>query len=424
MAACQVVGNGQFGRAARCQHCGRDGASDGVSRRRWSSAFLALIALWLGAVATSASASPAPDVREWPLDKAHLDAAQLWKLSEGAGVIVALVDSGVDSNHPDLAGQVLRGSDFTSAGGVGQVDTSSDSHGTSVAGVIAATGRRRLVGLAPKARLLPVRVSDGGSIDPVAAAEGVSYAVDHGAKVINMSLTSRTDNPQLRAAVNYALAHDVVVVAAAGNDGGNGNPAEYPAALPGVVAVTGTEPSGGLWPGGETGQYVALAAPGDDIYSTSNRGGYLTAAGTSYSAAYVSAAAALLRARFPHESAAKTIARLTGTARSTPDVTSRVRFGVVDPRAALIAPTPAASNNPLLTTPSAATPASATSQTGKKSGGGWLIAIGAVTAGMAVAVGVFLWWRRARGPRSVAGGRSVSAGKRSPAARPRQRRRR
>jgi len=296
--------------------------------------------------ATGASAAPVAGVTplsaEWPLDAQHFDAVKVWGLSRGAGVTVAVVDSGVSASHPDLAGRVLPGSDITRQAANGQIDVSDDSHGTSVAGVIAATGGtgHGMAGLAPASSILPVRISTDGAADPLALAEGIVYAARHGAKVINISMTTDVADPQLRDAVGYAVAHDIVVVAAA-------------AAFPGVVAVSGTTRENAFWPTSESGSYISLAAPAVGIYSTNNSGGYLTKDGTSYSAPYVSATAALLRAAFPSENAGQIIARLITTADRPTGAggvhgrDDQLGYGVVNPLKALRAPAPAARTNPL-----------------------------------------------------------------------------
>ena len=309
--------------------------------------------------ATGASAAPVAGVTplsaEWPLDAQHFDAVKVWGLSRGAGVTVAVVDSGVSASHPDLAGRVLPGSDITRQAANGQIDVSDDSHGTSVAGVIAATGGtgHGMAGLAPASSILPVRISTDGAADPLALAEGIVYAARHGAEVINVSMTTDVADPQLRDAVGYAVEHNIVVVAAAGNDGRTGNQVSYPAAFPGVVAVSGTTQDSAFWPTSESGSYISLAAPAVGIYSTNNSGGYLTKDGTSYSAPYVSATAALLRAAFPSENAGQIIARLITTADRPTGAggvhgrDDQLGYGVVNPLKALRAPAPAARTNPL-----------------------------------------------------------------------------
>ncbi|WP_089104668.1 S8 family serine peptidase [Streptomyces hyaluromycini] len=365
---------------------------------------LLLLAAAPGAAARQ-SAAPTPLGSEWPLDARHFDASRIWRLSQGAGVTVAVVDTGVNARHPDLAGRVLPGTDVTGQAADGRVDVSSESHGTSVAGVIAGSGGtggtggtgKGMAGLAPRATLLPVRVSGNEAADPLALARGIVYAADHGAAVINISMVTTDPDPQIRDAVAYARSHDVIVVAAAGNSGRAGNPVTYPAAFPGVVAVSGTTRDGGFWAAGESGSYIALAAPAVDIYSTRNSGGYLTKDGTSYSAPYVSAAAALLRAAYPSESAGQIIARLIGTA-DLPGGGSgrddRFGYGIVDPLKALGAPAPASSANPLLTASGDGAPKAADAAGGTS--GGTVAVIGAVAGVTAAGAGGFLVRRRSR----------------------------
>ncbi|GAB3796548.1 hypothetical protein GCM10027605_04690 [Micromonospora zhanjiangensis] len=188
-----------------------------------------LVATVAGPVASPAVAAPigTPVVRpirtdavrdqQWQIQE--LDARTAWKLSTGQGVTVAVIDSGVDGSHPDLAGQVLPGTDLVRESGDGQFDPVG--HGTTVAGLIA--GRRDdsrgVVGLAPEAKILPVRVLDEENRydDALIVARGVRWAVDNGAQVINMSLGGTGDSPALAAALDYAFARDVVVVACTGN---------------------------------------------------------------------------------------------------------------------------------------------------------------------------------------------------------------
>jgi subtilisin family serine protease len=202
-----------------------------------------------------------------------------------------------------------------------------------------------VAGLAPEAKLLSIRVTDaGGTADPISIAEGIEFAIAHRASVINVSYSMPVDNPQLAAAVRQARLAGIPVVAAAGNLGDHGNPIEYPAALPGVIAVGGSTRSGGPWAGSETGGYTLLAAPAEGIRSTASGGGYITADGTSYSAPFVSAAIALVRARYPGESLAQQLHRLTSTAKplARPVPNDVGGYGIVDPLAALMAPSPPA----------------------------------------------------------------------------------
>jgi type VII secretion-associated serine protease mycosin len=297
--------------------------------------------------------------QEWPLTMFQAD--RVWALSRGAGVTVAVIDSGVDASHPDLSGQVLSGADLT-AGGASDGTTDDDGHGTGMASIIAGTGRGRagtgMMGLAPEAKILPVRVLSRRG-QGVPSSEGIRYAVEHGARVVNVSLGARdTDSgylSDLRSAVDEAMAHDAIVVASAGNEGTTGNPVEYPAGMRGVVAVAGVDSSSRPYSNTEHGPQVVLAAPATNLEHAGLAGGYTVGTGTSGAAAYVSATAALVAARFPGLSAGQIIDRLLRTA-SHPDGcadrSTYYGFGVVNPLAALTTNLVAGERaNPLLTAP-------------------------------------------------------------------------
>jgi type VII secretion-associated serine protease mycosin len=300
---------------------------------------------------------PADKVRgeQWQLRQ--LNAQQAWHWSDGSGVIVAVIDSGVDGRHPDLAGQVLPGTDFVRPGGDGQTDAVG--HGTTVAGLIAGRGddSSGVLGLAPAAKILPVRVLDAKNEydDARVIANAVRWSVDNGASVINLSLGGSVDSPELADALDYAFEKDVVVVACTGNQSPP-RPDEvwYPAREPGVLAVTGLEHGDGktLWSGALTGPATVLAAPGADLVGA-RPGGYWTVEGTSFAAPLVSATAALIRSRWPDMSAANVVNRLISTA---DDLGPAGRddlygYGVVDPAKALTADVATMAANPLDTTP-------------------------------------------------------------------------
>src|SRR5689334_2169405 len=199
-----------------------------------------IAALLLG---LSPSAAFADSVRrdQWQLKE--LDARSAWALSTGDGVTVAVIDSGVDATHPDLVGQVLPGADFVDGSTDGRVDPVG--HGTTVAGLIAGRDDDSVgvVGLAPHAKILPVRVLDTNNRydDPATVAKGITWAVDHGATVINLSLGGQLRSDVLAAALAYAAQHDVVVIACTGNvmTGSTSREVWYPAREAGVVAVAG-----------------------------------------------------------------------------------------------------------------------------------------------------------------------------------------
>jgi membrane-anchored mycosin MYCP len=272
------------------------------------------------------SADPArPQVREQPWAQQVLDPRRAWDHTRGGGVLVAVIDSGVDSDHPQLRrpGKVLPGRDFFLSGSYpGNFDCVS--HGTGVASIIAADPLPGVgfAGVAPDARILPVRISDrdvgdrGESIriDPRALAGGIRYAVDSGARVVNLSLAGFDDFPVVRDAVAYAVARDVLVVAAAGNSQQNSAALpSFPAGYDGVLGVGAVQIDGARLSGSQVGPYVDIAAPGGEVLAATRADGHAYLSGTSYAAPFVAGVAALVRARFPHLSAAQVAQRLLAT---------------------------------------------------------------------------------------------------------------
>ncbi|MFC7531733.1 S8 family serine peptidase [Actinoplanes sp. GCM10030250] len=235
--------------------------------------------------------------QQW--DFAKLKVADAWKKSTGAGVTVAVIDTGVDAKHPDLAGNVLSGYDAI-ANKAGTV-TDANGHGTHVAGTIAAvTGNGVGVsGIAPDAKILPVKVlGSNGSGNMSDAAEGIIWAADHGAQVINMSLGSTSKVTAVTNAINYARNKGVTVVAAAGNSRSSGSPVNYPAADAGVIAVAATDSGDKVAGYSNAGSYVDVAAPGSSItntYPTALGNGYKTMSGTSMASPHVAGVVALLK---------------------------------------------------------------------------------------------------------------------------------
>jgi membrane-anchored mycosin MYCP len=269
---------------------------------------------------TAADPNPVP----WALLRYSPD--RLAGLADGRGVLVAVIDSGVDARHPALRDRVLPGVDLLD-GGDGRMDCVG--HGTAVASIIAGTAQDGLGfrGLAPGARILPLRVSEqrtvasgeaGRSGTPAGLAAAIRIAVDRGALVINMSVVLYRDDPQVRTAIGYALAHDVVLVAAAGNAHDRGDPPPYPAAYPGVLGVGAIGPDGLRLPESQVGRYVQLVAPGGQIVAAAVGRRYASWDGTSLAAPFVSAAAALVRQYRPDLPAADVVRRLIATADPAP----------------------------------------------------------------------------------------------------------
>ena len=238
--------------------------------------------------------------QQWGLAK--VGAGDAWAKSTGTGVTVAVLDSGVDASHPDLAGHVLPGYDVIA----GKAGTSTDpfGHGTHVAGTIAAvTGNGiGVASLAPDTRILPIKVlgADGrGYMSDTAT--GIVYAADHGANVINMSLGGSTQVAAVTNAIAYARSKGVVVVAAAGNSRQDGSPTSWPGADPGVIGVAATDTNDKVATFSNAGSYVDVAAPGVNIESTYpvSLGSYTYMSGTSMATPHVAALAALIEAYQP-----------------------------------------------------------------------------------------------------------------------------
>jgi thermitase len=221
----------------------------------------------------------------------NIRAPQGWDLSTGSSTVtIAIVDSGVDLGHPDLAGKLVAGHDFVNNDSSPQDDYG---HGTHVAGIAAAVSNNGagIAGVSWGARIMPVKVLDfkgNGTFADTAA--GVVWAVDHGAQIINLSLGADNNSSILEDAVNYAQGKGAIVIAAAGNAGSNS--VLYPARYPSVIAVAKTN-SANNWDGSNYGPEIDLAAPGAQIYSTVI-GGYDYKSGSSMSTGFVSGLAAVL----------------------------------------------------------------------------------------------------------------------------------
>lgn len=317
-------------------------------------AVLATGALLWGLSAWPAAADSVRD-GQWPLKRYNVT-AEVWPISQGENVVVGLIDSGVKADHQDLAGQVLPGADFSGNQSDGRVDTLG--HGTSMAGIIAGHGHggsSGISGLAPKAKILPIRIAlaVGGEIDSGSSErlpEAIRYAVDHGAKVINMSFGGGADE-DTRDAIKYAVDKDVVLVAGAGNNGDQGLPVEYPAAVPGVVAVSAVDQQGASWAKSNKGPEITLAGPGVGIYAVDfkSTSSYHMSNGTSDATAYVSAIAALVRSKYPNLSAGQVINRMIKSAVAPPDKSAvpneRYGYGIASAKGAL-APNPEVDGGP------------------------------------------------------------------------------
>ena len=299
----------------------------------------ALVSLVLGLV----TGPPVRDEirgQQWHLD--FLAVGQAQTVSTGEGVVVGLIDTGVDGEHPDLQGSLRRGADFTF---LQRADAweDLDGHGTAMAGLIVAHGEA--LGIAPDATILPVRhLTDGVGVSNATAANAIDWAVDRGATVLCLAFAVPEPHVLLENAIARAIARDVVVVAGVGNTPDQG--LQYPAAYPGVVGVAGVDQAGNHADISIVSSASVIAAPAVEIASTGSRtvtpSGYRRGTGTSDATAIVAGVAALIRSAFPQLSAADVVNRMTATAddRGAPGPDDEYGYGIVNPVAALTADIP------------------------------------------------------------------------------------
>lgn len=290
---------------------------------------------------------------QWQLNQ--LRAEDAWRVSTGRGITVAVLDTGVDAGHPDLAGRILPGFDATRRRSGGTSDP--NGHGTHVAGSIVGSGA--VSGIAPDSLILPVRVMNangGGNTADIVA--GIVWAVNHGANIINMSLGSRDPDKAEEAAIRWARSRGVVVVAAVGNDGSKRSmfPAGYGDskknavdAIDPVIGVGAVNRGGARAPFSQRGNPVDVVAPGVRVFSTypRSRGSYAWESGTSMSAPFVAGAAALvmsgIAATNPGMPATERATRVAGALRSASrdagagGIDRQYGSGEVDAAAALVA---------------------------------------------------------------------------------------
>lgn len=317
----------------------------------------AVPAALLGAV--PARADIARSSESWVLTELNLLAA--WHVSEGKGVVVAVIDSGVNPKVSDLVGSVRTGPDFSG------VHTSPSNpnwgvHGTWMASLIAGHGHAGgsgILGSAPQSTVLSIRVitdssdpnngkytAESASQGQQELAEAITYAVSHGAQVISMSLGYSLQSRPVRAALQDAYEHNVIVVASAGNSGntagadGTGQaPYSFPADYPGVLAVGAVNSSGQVSSFSSENLSVQVAAPGDRVPAQGNDGGYWYVSGTSPACALTAGVVALIKAKYPTLTDAQVISAITSsTTHSTRPHSGwdeQIGFGVVNAVAAL-----------------------------------------------------------------------------------------
>jgi type VII secretion-associated serine protease mycosin len=305
--------------------------------------------LVLGVAAPSASDDVGEIARagQWQLQTLRLPEA--WRASKGAGVVVAVLDTGVNGSHPDLKGAVIQGPDLT---GAGRIAGLWGRHGTAMASLIAGRGHegRGVIGVAPAARVLSIRVTlENG--DPLrkqhrsaghdALARGIRYAADHGADVISMSLGGGSGAWEGSAAeeeaVQYAIGKGAVLVASAGNDGDTANRKNFPAAYPGVIAVGAVDRRLAVARFSNRQSYLSVVAPGTEIVTADGEESYVVGDGTSSAAAMVAGIAALIKSAHPGMSPRRVRTAIElGTSRRPADGHSRAYgHGVADALLAL-----------------------------------------------------------------------------------------
>ncbi|MFD7886862.1 type VII secretion-associated serine protease mycosin [Streptomyces bauhiniae] len=332
------------------------------SRGRHSLRFSSLASAFLGLALVTVAATPAHAqtvrAQQWHLDA--MGAPEMWKVSTGAGMTVAVIDSGVDDSLADLKGQVLDGKDFSEQRGDEHTDIAG--HGTDMAALIAGTGRRGpqngSYGLAPGAKILPIRMryaSDQfGQVDSHkefsrALSESIRYAADSKAQIINMSLGSdnspgRQDvgTPELASAVTYALSKGKLLFAAVGNSGKKANRPEFPASTPGVVGIAAADKNAKVAQFSQSGPEVDMIAPGVDMVHACLGGSEICKSqGTSEATAIASASAALIWSRHREWTNSQVLRVMLNTLGKPADGSKRndlIGYGGIRPRAALLDP--------------------------------------------------------------------------------------
>jgi subtilase family protein len=268
---------------------------------------------------------------------AQLRLPQAHTLARGMNVTIAVIDSGVDVKHPELANSVADSFDALGSREGPHV------HGTGIAGAIVA--HAKLMGSAPEARLLAIRAfgtgSKGAESTSYVILRGLNYAAEHGAQIINMSFAGPKD-PLIERGIAATAARGILMVAAAGNAGAK-SPPLYPAANPNVIAVSGTDAQEKLFTASNRGNHIAISAPGADIFLPAPDEKYQITSGTSFSAAYVSGVAALMLERNPALKPSDVRAILTKTARDlgAPGRDDQFGAGEADAFAAVTAATAA-----------------------------------------------------------------------------------
>ena len=322
---------------------------------------LTLVGSLLGVPSVAVQDTPAiaDQVRERQYWLEDYRITQAWEITRGAGVRIAIIDTGIDASHQDLAGALVGGADFS---GLGSPDGLTPvgperRHGTMVASLAAGRGNNGVdgvLGSAPEAELLSLSMSfGGGTVSPdEQVANAVRFAVDNGADIISLSLTRNTrDWPESwDRAFGYAAVNDVVVLAAAGNRGSGTVSVGAPATMPGVLTVGGVDQDGQASDSASSqGITIGVMAPSEGLVGATPGGGYVSWSGTSGATPIVAGIVALVRSAYPDLDAANVINRVLLSAnRLTDTVPDPIYgYGLVDAYAALTADVPFVSDNPL-----------------------------------------------------------------------------
>lgn len=317
-----------------------------------------VLALLVASMPQSVSADPVRDRQYWLSDYGFTKA---WTLSQGAGVKVAVIDTGIDASHPALEGAVVGGTDVSglgSADGLTPVGQNSY-HGTMVASLVAGRGNTGdetsgVLGTAPKAQLLSVSMAfgvDGVDTDSQVA-EGIIWAVDNGARVINLSLTRNSVSwpESWDKAFLYAFQNDVVIVAAVGNRLDGTEQVSAPATVPGVIAVAGVDINANASELSSTSGFtIGVTAPSEDLVAAYPGGEYRIWSGTSGAAPIVSGMVALIRSLYPELDAANVVNRViqSATKNGFENYSSIYGYGLIDAEAALKLEVAHVTENPL-----------------------------------------------------------------------------
>jgi len=317
-----------------------------------------LVALLVALVPQGASADPVRDRQYWLNDYGFTKA---WAQSQGAGIKVAVIDTGIDASHPALEGAVAGGTDVSGLGtpdGLTLVGQNSY-HGTMVASLIAGRGNpgdesAGVLGTAPKAQLLSVSMAFGveGVDTDSQIAEAIIWAVDNGARVINLSLTRNSVSwpKSWDEAFLYAFENDVVIVAAVGNRLDGTEQVSAPATIPGVIAVAGVDMDANASELSSTSGFtIGVTAPSEDLVAAYPGGEYRIWSGTSGAAPIVSGMVALIRSLYPEMDAANVVNRViqSATKDGFENYSSAYGYGLIDAEAALRIELPEVKDNPL-----------------------------------------------------------------------------